>query len=68
MRVQQGERDAAQFAQWLLDVGHGRNMVEESRVELPEHMTVPDPNSLIDAIYPAIDSELPPPPEYFTNR
>ena len=31
MRLEQGE-DAREFAQWLLDVGHGRNLINENTV------------------------------------
>ncbi|PPQ82287.1 hypothetical protein CVT25_008437 [Psilocybe cyanescens] len=68
MRLQQGTADVQQFSQWLLEVGHGQNMVNNSQVRFPEHMRIQDANSLINTVYPAIDSTPPPPPEYFLNR
>lgn len=67
MRLEQGE-DAREFAQWLLDVGHGRNLINENTVRFPDHMRTESPDSLIESIYPAIASTPPPPPEYFLNR
>ena len=52
MRLDQANADTQQFAAWLLDVGHGRNMVDDINVRLPESMRVPDVNSLIQSIYP----------------
>ena len=44
------------FAQWLLDVGHGRNTDAAQNLELPDVMRLPSNSvqSLIDAIYPGI--------------
>ncbi|THH03718.1 hypothetical protein EW146_g10359 [Bondarzewia mesenterica] len=60
--------DAAEFASWLLDVGHGRALEDDLNIRLPDHMSTLNLKSLIDAIYPGIDSLQPPPPEYFLNR
>jgi len=68
MRLQQRTADTQQFSQWLLEVGHDRNMDNSSQVRFPEHMRIIDENSLINSIYPAIDSNPPPPPEYFLNH
>jgi hypothetical protein len=69
MRLQQGNADAHEFAQWLLDIGHGRNMVENGNdIELLPGMRVDDEDTLLDTIYPAINTSPPPPPEYFMNR
>ena len=67
MRLQQGMADVQQFSQWLLEVGHGQNMDSSSQVHFPEHMRIANDNSLINHIYPTIDSTPPPPPEYFLN-
>ena len=67
MRLDRGSADAQQFAQWLLEVGHGRNMIHDTQIRLPEHMRVDDVESLIDSIYPGVNSNPPPPPEYFLN-
>ena len=37
MRLQQDGQDAWDFAQWLLDVGHGHNHINESKVQFPEY-------------------------------
>jgi hypothetical protein len=68
MRLQQGGQDAQGFAQWLLDVGHGRNHINENKVQFPDYMRTVSADSLIASIYPAIDTTPPPPPEYFLNR
>jgi len=68
MRLDQANADTAEFAQWLLDVGHGRNMVDNCHIRFPATMRVPDEDTLIQSIYPGINSLPPPPPEYFLNR
>jgi len=67
MCLDQGSADAQQFAQWLLEVGHGRNMIHDTQICLPEHMRVNNVELLIDSIYPGVNSNPPPPPEYFLN-
>ena len=67
MRLQ-GDPDAENFAQWLLDIGHGRNSDESGKVKIPHDMLASDTESLINYVYPDIDSSPPPPPEYFLNR
>ena len=68
MRLEQGDQDTQEFARWLLDVGHGRNLIDNNKVCFPDHMQVQSADSLIESIYPAVDSAPPPPPEYFLNR
>ena len=68
MRLEQDSEDAREFAQWLLDVGHGRNLIDGNAIQIPDYMHTESANSLIESIYPAIDSTPPPPPEYFLNR
>ena len=68
MRLRQDGQDALDFAQWLLDVGHGRNHVNENKVQFPDYMRMESADSLIASIYPAIDTTPPPPPEYFLNQ
>lgn len=60
--------DGQEFAQWLLDIGHGRNMVSDTKVAIPQDMCVPQINDLINFVYPAVDTSPPPPPEYFLHR
>lgn len=68
MRIEHGDADAREFAQWLLEVGHGQNMTSDNQVRFPEYMRVYDAATLIDSIYPAINTDPPPPSEYFLNR
>lgn len=68
MWLQQGMADTQQFSQRLLEMGHGRNMDNSSQVRFPEYMRITDESSLINSIYPTIDSNPRPPPEYSLNR
>ena len=68
MQLSSSNANAQQFAQWLLDVGHGKNMITGNKVCFPEQMCVPNVDSLIDSIYPGIDSTPLPPPDYFLDR
>jgi hypothetical protein len=68
MHLDRGSADEQQFAQSILEVGHGQNMIHDTQICLPEHMRVSDVNSLIDSIYPGVNSNPPPPPEYFLNQ
>ena len=56
MRLNAAHADAQQFAKWLLDIGHGRNFVAGSNIQvlLPPEMTVPDIDALITSIYPGM--------------
>ena len=63
-----GDPNAAEFSQWLLDVGHGRNSNENGKVLIPNEMLVNDANDLVNSIYPGIDLPQPPSPEYFLDR
>jgi DNA replication protein DnaC len=67
MRLQ-GDPEGEEFSRWLLDVGHGRNLDERGKVLIPADMLVQDAASLIDFVYPGINSPEPPPPDYFLNR
>ncbi|KAJ8502180.1 hypothetical protein ONZ45_g11888 [Pleurotus djamor] len=68
MRLEQGEEER-QFADWLLEVGHGRGGVgpNENLISVPDEMKCPDLKSLADFVYPGIDG-ITPPPEYFYER
>jgi len=68
MHLDQASANVQQFSQWLLNVGHGRNLVNNSQIHLPEHMRVDDVGLLIDSIYPDVNSNPPPPPDYFLNQ
>ena len=59
------ERD---FASWLLDIGHGRHQAIDGTVCLREGMRAETTSSLIDFIYPGVNTNPPPPPDYFLRR
>jgi hypothetical protein len=67
MRLAQSTLDEQDFANWLLDVGHGRNIDPDGTIAFDPDMRVPDSDTLIDNIYPNIDKVVPPPP-YFLDR
>lgn len=71
MRVRH-EEGAIQFADWLLDIGHGRLNTgpNNENVTIPDHMKVPDLNSLIEFVYPRheISAPTPPPAHFFRQR
>ena len=60
--------DAEQFAAWLLQIGCGENSDENGKVEIPQEMHLNDIESLMNFIYPDLNSSSPPPPEYFLNH
>jgi hypothetical protein len=67
MRLDIGPAET-QFAEWLLDVGHGRlNNPDDDTLELPADMTTHDNETLIDFIFPGIGGPTPP-PGYFLER
>lgn len=73
LRLHRNERvernpGARVFADWLLDVGHGRGVCEDGSFELRNGMRVDGIGSLIEGIYPGLGSPEPPPPDYFLNR
>ena len=59
-----------EFANWLLQVGHGRDMEEDSgEIPLPDsRMITHSSEDLVNFIYGDISTNPPPPPEYFLNR
>ena len=68
MRLQSSEH--SHFWEWLLDVGHGRNIDNEGKIELPRSIVPYDEDELINKIYEGIDHiQLDPPPvDYFLDR
>lgn len=68
MGIEHGDADAREFAQWLLEVGRGENMTSDSQKRFPEYMRVDDAATVIDSIYPANNTDRPPPSEYYLNR
>ena len=67
MRLSQSTTDERRFADWLLDVGHGRTIDRDGTIPFDDGMRVPDADTLIHSIYPNID-EVIPPPSYFLDR
>ena len=67
MRLAQSTLDEQDFAKWLLDVGHGKDIDQDGAIPLDPNMRVPDSESLINHIYPNIDKVVPP-PLYFLDR
>lgn len=66
MRLEADE-DSQDFAEWLLDVGHGRHTEADCSMTLPDIMKTPNLESLISYIYPGIATQSPP-PQYFSRR
>lgn len=56
------------FAQWLLDVGHGRATNEDGNITFPGDIRCATSSNLIDFIYPGIGSPTVPSSNYFLNR
>ena len=58
MRLDTNDRDSAGFAQWLLDIGHGKDMPLDHMFKVPEQMLCgPTVEELISSIYPNIDQD-----------
>ena len=55
MRLQKSPQHAL-FAQWLLDVGHGRNLDTNHTISLPPTMVTHDEDILINTIFPDIQN------------
>lgn len=55
MRLQKSPQHAL-FAQWLLDVGHGRNLDTNHTISLPPTMVTHDKDILINTIFPDIQN------------
>ena len=69
MRVDRHDPQSAQFAQWLLDVGHGKNLPLDHSFTVPQHMLCgPDVSDLIKEIYPNIATAGTLPDQYFLQR
>ena len=68
MRLQNSPEDGL-FASWLLDIGHGRDVDEKNKVELPQEIITYEEDELIQHIYSDIDdSDEIPPPTYFLDH
>ena len=60
--------EAEKFAEWLLEIGHGRNSDEDNEVAIPQDMCSNNIEALTNFVYPNLESTPPPPPNYFLNR
>ena len=69
MRLQNSPEDAT-FSQWLLDVGHGRTIDNDGKIEIPHSMITYDEDDLINIIYKDIKNITltPPPINYFLDH
>src|SRR6266567_6709356 len=68
MRLRHSPEDAP-FSEWLLDIGHGRGIDADGKVQIPQHMIIYNEDELIHNIYGDIASlGLTPPPNYFLDR
>ena len=71
MRVQD-DPEERQFAQWLIDIGHGRLTDDDDNVDIPSDFCCPHNTveSLIEEIYPSITTPLHPPhiDQFFSER
>ena len=69
MRVDQDDPDSLHFAQWLLDVGHGKDLPLDHTMEIPAHMICgPEVSDLIAEIYPDIGRGRDWPDDFFLER
>ncbi|KAK6974155.1 PIF1-like helicase-domain-containing protein [Favolaschia claudopus] len=68
MRLESGGQNQRDFASWLLDVGHGRNISPEGNISLRDGMCCNTAVHMVSFTYPNVDSNPPPPPDYFLNR
>lgn len=68
MRLSDNEADRA-FADWLLDIGHGRTNDRDGNTSFPTHMRVSSYDALLDYIYADVRPDMAiPAPEYFLDR
>lgn len=69
MRLHHSQEDAS-FAEWLLDVGHGRHIDNDGKINIPQSMITLTEDELINKIYGDIDSIAltPPPVDYFLDH
>jgi hypothetical protein len=62
------DSEAEEFGRWLLQIGHGLNSDQNGRIEIPQDICTYDIESLMNFVYPQLQSSPPPPPQYFLNR
>ena len=69
MRLQDSPENTS-FAEWLLDIGHGRHIDNDGNVLIPQSMVTFSEDDLIDKIYGDIENITltPPPVDYFLDH
>src|SRR6266566_925476 len=67
MHLAQLTLDKQDFANWLIDIGHGRNIDSDGTIMFDLDMCIPNSNALINYIYLNIDQVVPL-PLYFLNH
>ena len=70
MHLNIGQDEERNFAQWQLNIAHGRHTAEDGSIELSPSFQLPDNflSSLIKYIYPGIDQLPLPDSQYFSNH
>ena len=69
MRLQHSPEDTS-FAEWLLDIGHGRHIDSNGNIDIPPSMITSTEDDLINKIYGDIEhiTLTPPPVDYFLDH
>ena len=69
MRLQHSPQDSS-FAEWLIDVGHGRHIDSDGNIDIPQSMITSTEDELINKIYGDIHhiTLTPPPIDYFLDH
>jgi ATP-dependent DNA helicase PIF1 len=70
MRLNRDDPLESEFAQWQLDVGHGRHTDDAGNIQIPPNFSCQENStaSLINAIYPAIHDPIQHSDQYFSER
>ena len=70
MRLNTADEQEREFAQWQLDVGHGRHTDENGNITLLNHFHCAENTieSLIETVYPGITYHIPPTNQYFAEH
>jgi predicted alpha/beta hydrolase family esterase len=69
MRVEHNAPESLRFAQWLLDVGSGKDLPIDHKMNIPAHMlTCTNIDELISQVYPGIEHGNTLLPQFFLER
>ena len=69
MRLDRNDPESARFAEWLQNIGQGKDLPLEHTFALPPHMVCgPEISDLIQEIYPGIRNAVPAQDKYFLER